>query len=114
MKNMEKNDQLTFEQIVYNKYNDQMPRSIIKLLIDENERYDNLAQMLDMFDSLDKIKNGQKDINHGFDEYNEKLNEKFIYPQHGGKEEFLKKFTHPDNSQDVKKDKKKNKKNGSS
>ena len=78
-----------FEKTVYQKYNQYMPIKIIGLLIDENERYDNLDKLIDMFDSLDDVKQGNKNMQKEYEKFSEKLNEQYLYPQYGGKEQFI-------------------------
>lgn len=81
-----------FENIVYGKYNNVLPMKIISLLI-EQERYDNLNELLDMFETLKDIKLGKKDINLEAEKFGEKNRSKYVYPKFGGKDNFLEKMS---------------------
>jgi hypothetical protein len=82
-------DYQEFEKRVYQRYNQFMPIKIIGLLIDENERYDNLTKLLDMFDRLENVKRGNSNIQSEYEDFSEKLNEQYLYPVFGGKEKFI-------------------------
>ncbi len=89
MQKLEKSNKEEFEKMIYGKYNNDVPMKIIALLVDEN-RYENLEQLLDMFDVLSDIKNGKKDIQSEAEKFSEKQNQKYLYPKFGGKEQFEK------------------------
>ena len=90
MKELEMRDRDEFESVVHMKYNNTIiPFRIIVLLTSE-DRYDNLDRLLDMFDTLDKIKKGEKNIFEEADKFGEKKNEEYVYPNFGGKENFIK------------------------
>jgi hypothetical protein len=82
-------DYQEFEKRVYQRYNQFMPIKIIGLLIDEDERYDNLTKLLDMFDRLENVKRGNSNIQTEYEDFSEKLNEQYLYPVFGGKEKFI-------------------------
>lgn len=74
------------------KYNNDIASvKIISLMLAE-ERYENLERLLDMFDRLEEVKKGRVEINEAQRNFGEKLNEKYVYPKFGGKEEFEKKM----------------------
>jgi len=73
------------------KYINELPIKIINLMF-EDDRYNHLDQLLDMFDKLKEVKKGNVDINEQFAKFSEKLNETYVYPTHGGKDNFLKKM----------------------
>lgn len=89
MKELEKVNKAEFETLVYGRYNDIIPMKIISLMVDDN-RYENLDGLLDMFDILTDVKNGKKNIHEEAEKFGEKQNAKFVYPQFGGKENFEK------------------------
>lgn len=91
MLEIKQNDNKYYEHMVYGKYNSKLPMKIIKLMLEDN-RYDHLAKLLDMFDTLNEVKSGKKDIKNEFDNFKDKLNDEFVYKPHGGKEEFEKKI----------------------
>lgn len=78
-----------FETNVYSKYNSILPMKIISLLI-EQERDDNLNELLDMFDKLKAVKKGDADIEQEADKFGEKLRGKYVYNHFGGKEGYEK------------------------
>lgn len=74
---------------IYSKYNSILPMKIISLMI-EQERDDNLNELLDLFDRLKQVKSGRLDINDAADSFGEKLRNKYVYPKFDGKENFEK------------------------
>ena len=86
-----------FESLVYGKYNSVLPMKIISLLI-EQDRYDNLNELLDMFETLKDIKSGKKDIHEEAEKFGEKNRSKFVYPKFGGKDKFIEEMTNPKNN----------------
>ena len=59
MKELEATNKAEFDTLVYGRYNDIVPMKIISLMVDEN-RYENLDGLLDMFDILNDVKSGKK------------------------------------------------------
>lgn len=90
MMKIKKENDIDYERVIYNKYNDKLPRVMIRLLLDEENRYENLDRLMDMLDTMDKVKSGKKDINIAYEEFSEKINEKYLYPMFDGKENFNK------------------------
>lgn len=78
------------------KYNTQIPIKIINLMLEE-QRYDNLDKLLDMFDRLKDVQKGKADIVQAQQSFGEKLNEQYVYPKFGGKEGFEKKMAEKKN-----------------
>ena len=78
-----------FEAFVYGKFNNSIPMKIISLMI-EQERYENLDELLNMFDTLKAVKSGKKDINKEAEKFGEKNKQKYVYPKFGGKDNFEK------------------------
>jgi hypothetical protein len=80
-----------YERRAYQRYNQHMPIKIIGMMVNEEERYENLERLLDMFDRLDGIKSGKKNMQEEYADFSEKLNEQYLYPEYGGtKESFIK------------------------
>ena len=104
MAKLEMENKKDFEKLVYSKYNGYLPMKVIKLMLDP-DKYEHLSRLLDMFDSLNDVKHGRKNIQDAYDNFNEKLNEKYIYPDFGGKEEFEKTMTQKGNGINAKKKK---------
>jgi len=92
MRDLETNNHEMFERIIINKYHEILPFKIIRLLLEE-DRYDNLTQLLDMFEMLRNVKEGRADVYEEFQKFNEQKNEKYLYPSFGGKDEFIKKMS---------------------
>jgi hypothetical protein len=88
MQELEKRDRNEFEKILTHKYyNDISSIKIINLMLEPN-RYENLETLLDMFEGLKNVKNGNLDIQDAHKNWCEKMNEKYVYSKHGGKENF--------------------------
>ena len=69
---------------------------IISLLV-EQERYENLTELLDLFETLKDVKSGKKDINIEAEKFGEHNRSKYVYPKFGGKEKFLEEMNNPKN-----------------
>jgi hypothetical protein len=78
-----------YERLAYQRFNQFIPIKIIGMMVNQEERYDNLERLLDMFERLEGIKNGSKDMQHEYADFSEKLNEQYLYPEYGGKEQFI-------------------------
>ena len=95
MQILEVEDNEKFETILYHKYNDRLPTSMIKLLCSK-EREQNIGPMVEMLYSLSEIKQGKKDLVEETKKFSEKQSEKYIYPKFGGKDQFLDKMSKKD------------------
>lgn len=91
MSEMEISDNVKFYQIITSKFED-LPFSIIKLLLEKENRGENIGKLLEMFDILQNVKYGNRNIEDAYNNYKENLNEQFIYPKFGGKTEFERKM----------------------
>jgi len=89
MKKLEFSNNKEFERQVYAKFNTILPMSIINLLV-EGDRYEHLERLLEMCNTLKKVKNGELDIHEEHGKFSEKLNTEYLYPKFGGKENFEK------------------------
>jgi len=91
MQELKRKEDPKYKNEVYMRYNQRVPMKIIGLMFDD-DRYDNLDKLLDMFAILSDVKAGNKEMNVEFDKFRDKLNDEYLYKPHGGKEEFEKKF----------------------
>lgn len=87
MIDLELNNKEEFERLIFTKYNSILPINIIRLMLEEN-RYDNLNKLLDMFNILTDVKHGKKDIFEEHEKFSEKMNAEYVYPKYGNKENF--------------------------
>jgi uncharacterized Ntn-hydrolase superfamily protein len=90
MQQLEKTNRKEFEKILTHKYySDISSIKIINLML-EPARYENLEKLLDMFERLKQVKNGNLNIQDAHKNWCEKMNEEYVYSKHGGKENFEK------------------------
>lgn len=97
MDTVRQTDKSRYENIIITKYQDCMPYSMIKLLL--QDRHNNLPKIIKMIETLSDVKAGKADINEEYDKFGEKLNEEYLYPKFGGKEATYKFFTENANKQ---------------
>jgi hypothetical protein len=90
MQELEKKNRNEFEKILTHKYYEDISSTKIINLMLEPERYENLEKLLDMFERLKNVKNGNLDIQDAHKKWCEKMNEEYVYSKHGGKENFEK------------------------
>lgn len=83
-----------YEALVYGKFNSKLPMKIISLLV-EPERYDNLNELLDMFEVLKDVKSGKKNIEEEAEKFGEKNRSKYVYPKFGSKQNFIDAMSKP-------------------
>ena len=100
---MDRPDMIQLQKVNYPNFMDRIindipdiQTSMIKILSDRENRVYNLEKVLEMIETLRKVKNGQLDMQKAFSDFIEQQNEKYIYPQFGGKEEFEKKYVKKD------------------
>ena len=67
-----------FEKRIISKYIDKIPLKIINLLLEDENRYIHLNKLLDMFDVLQNVKNGNVDVQDVYKEFTNKLNKEYI------------------------------------
>jgi glucosamine 6-phosphate synthetase-like amidotransferase/phosphosugar isomerase protein len=78
-----------------NKVIDEIPdiqTSMIKILSDRQNRVQNLERILQIIETLRKVKFGNLNMESAYANFVEEQNEKYIYPQFGGKKEFEQKY----------------------
>lgn len=86
---LEKGNNNEYTNIILSQFED-LPYSIIKLLLERNERENNVGRLINMLNILKNVKSGEQDINEAYNKYSEQLNEEYIYPKFGGKNNFEK------------------------
>lgn len=64
--------------------------NIYNMLLEKENREDNLVKLLNLFEILKDIKEGKKDIQEEFIRFKEAQASEYIYPKYGGKENFEK------------------------
>ena len=94
MKQLEDSDPYAFEQHLDTKFSDFTYRyyAVFKLLLDKENRKDNVARLIQLFEKLNKIKNNETSIDDAYEEYTEGLNSRYIYSKFGGKAKFEQKM----------------------
>lgn len=92
MKNLEETDPDAFEKHLDAKFCNFTYRyyAVFKLLLDKQNRKENVARMINLFQKLNQIKNNETTMDDAYEEYTEGLNNKYIYPKFGGKANFVK------------------------
>ena len=73
-----------FENFVENYY------STFKMLLDKKDRSKNVLKLMQMINTIKKVKDGQKSYDNAFNQIKENLAEEFIYSKYGGKDNFEK------------------------
>lgn len=74
-----------------NKYADtKIPLGIITLLMEENNREENVERMLKMFESLQQAKKGEITLESAEQTLSSDINERYLYSEYGSKEAFEK------------------------
>lgn len=73
-----------------NKYGDSVPYSMLKILLDYENREENVERILDMLKMLKKAKSGKYDLEEAEKDFTDKVNERYLYSKYGGKNNFEK------------------------
>lgn len=75
---------------LYDKFN-KLPMSMIKLLSEEDQivRAENLEKIIDLLQTLGKVKKGELSLDSACDDFTEKQNEAYFYPAFGGKDKLV-------------------------
>ena len=92
MQKMEATDKIEFDKHLNERFNEFSEKhyNIFKMLLDSENRATNVAKLFDMLSKLKQVKMGQLDIHQADRDFQEELNNKFLYPKFGGKEQFEK------------------------
>lgn len=73
-----------------NKYGDDVPYSMLKILLDIDNREENVERFLDMIEMLKQAKRGEYDLEVAEKDFTDKINERYLYNKYGGREKFEK------------------------
>ena len=79
-----------YELVVFHKYRDLMPTKIIDLLMED--KINNLKKIISMFETLNDIKVGKREMTKEYNKFTENVNSEYVYPQFGGKQQFNQKM----------------------
>lgn len=85
-----KNNEGPVRMLLNNKYADTVPYGIITLLLDKQNRYENVDRLMRMFEQMNRAKNGHIDLQEVEKNFTEEINDRYIYSKFGSKEEFEK------------------------
>lgn len=91
---LEQSDNKKFMNLVCGRFNSKLSMNMINLLT-SSDKYENLDKLLDLLDTMRDIKDGKKDIREEHSRFTEKMNEHFVYPKFGGKDNFEKEMSEP-------------------
>lgn len=105
MQQLERDDEYAFEYHMNSKFEDFSLQhySIFRLLMDKKNREDNICKLIDMFNILKRVKKGELELEKANKDFQEDLNNEFIYPKFGGKENFEKTLKNKKNKNKSKK-----------
>ena len=88
-KKLMKTNSAAIKMQLFNKYADtRMPMGVITLLMEEEERYDNVEMLLSMFERLNQAKKGQITLEAAEKEHEKNVSERYLYSKYGSKEAF--------------------------
>lgn len=104
VKNLMKTNKTAVTMHLNNKYADTVPYGIITLLMEEENKDENVEGLLRMFENLRRAKRGEISLEEGEKALTDEVNERYLYSEYGSKEEFEKAL-----EKEVKKEQKKNK-----
>jgi len=79
--------------IINNKYADTVPFGIISLLVDRQNRAENVERLLRMFESMNRAKKGEKLLADVEKELYDDINTRYVYSKYGSKGAFEKELT---------------------
>lgn len=94
MQKLENRDKEKFDMELNNKFNEFSLNyiGIFNLLLDKNNRKDNILRLMKMIETLKQVKYGIKDYDTEFDNFKEELANNYLYPKFGGKKGFERKM----------------------
>ena len=88
IKNLVETDQMTVKMTLNEMYADSVPYGVIDLLINPEKRKENVKKLLEMFEILNMVKNGDMALDRAEEHITEDLNERYLYSKFASKEEF--------------------------
>lgn len=84
---LKKNDSAV-KMYLNSKYADTVPLGIITILMEEDNRIENIERLLRLFDQLRKAKSGQISLDDAEKNITDEVNERYLYSEYGSKEAF--------------------------
>ena len=87
-RNMVENDESRVKVMLNNQYADKMPYGIITLLMDRENRHENVDRLLRMFENMNRAKRGEVSLDDVEKNLSEEVNERYLYSKFGSKEAF--------------------------
>lgn len=92
MYDLEQSDQRQFEYMMTKQFAEfsESHVHIFNLLLDKRNRKENVNKLIQTIDTIIKIKTNQVNPDVAYEQFKEEQASKYIYPQFGGKEEFMK------------------------
>jgi hypothetical protein len=72
------------------KYADSVPLGIIDMLMEEDNKEENIDRIVKILESLKRVKRGELSIEDGLNNLTDDINERYCYSKYGSKEEFEK------------------------
>lgn len=87
-KNLMKKNTSAVRMLLNDKYADSVPLGIIDMLMEEENKEENIDRLLRIFESLKQAKLGKISLDNGLDNLTNEVNERYLYSKHGSKEDF--------------------------
>ena len=91
----ETRDKENFDTHMLLKYDGQIIRKLIYLVLDKQNRNKNFQKAVHILSEFQKVKDGKADLDHVLQTEICELENEYIYPVFGGKEAFERKFKNP-------------------
>jgi hypothetical protein len=90
MRRLEESDPASFEKHLESKFSDfsNSNYGVFKLLLEKKHRAQNVNKLITLFSQLQSAKSGETTLDAVYADYTEGLNNEYIYPKFGGKEQF--------------------------
>jgi hypothetical protein len=91
---LEEEDSNLFRNKLIEKYEDFYDKyyAVFKLLLNKEHRDENVGKLFNIVETLQRVQNGDRDLQKEEKRFYEKLNQEYIYDNYGGKEKFEKKM----------------------
>lgn len=88
VKKVRDTDYSKYLNMMFDKF-EKLPMSMIKLLSDDDNQVQNLQKIIELLETLSKVKSGEVNIESARDDFIEKQNESYFYPAFGGKDKLM-------------------------
>jgi hypothetical protein len=89
--NLMKTNQAAVKMYLNNKYADSIPLGIITLLMEEDNKDENIERLMRMFESLRKAKGGKLSLEEAKESLIEDVSQRYLYSDYGGSKEAFEK-----------------------